>query len=253
MFFQTKNNIPEVYINESRDFQLISSALDSIYNYLLSNKSKMDYLDDLELVDAKLLDLIKDYLGFFTDQYYPENLLRSILINFPYMIKNKGSYNGVKIAIEALQNAFTSISYINIIRTGESKDNTSLTGFDNSTFEISTDGVIINQNYIDEVLAYVLPIGALVDRIYIVQAINTLTPESFTSKDDLIILNLQDKTNSNNYLLGSIRKSQTFLGMNNSTEITASNTLEQKYIGKIGQTPIVKQAITKHITINKGN
>ena len=186
MFYQTKNNIPEVYINESRDFQLISSALDSIYNYLLSNKSKMDYLDDLELVDAKLLDLIKDYLGFFTDQYYPENLLRSILINFPYMIKNKGSYNGVKIAIEALQNAFTSISYINIIRTGESKDNTSLTGFDNSTFEISTDGVIINQNYIDEVLAYVLPIGALVDRIYIVQAINTLTPESFTSKDDLI-------------------------------------------------------------------
>jgi hypothetical protein len=54
-----------------------------MYNTLLSNQFKLNYIDDIELVDAKLLDLISKYLGFFTSEYYPEDLLRSILINFP--------------------------------------------------------------------------------------------------------------------------------------------------------------------------
>lgn len=244
MVFKTRNNVPEVYTNRSRDFQLISNTLDCIYNYLLSNKSKMDYLDDIEVVDSKLLDLLKDYLGFFTDQYYPENLLRSILINFPAMIKNKGNYNGVKIAVEALQNAFTNISFIDIIRKEENKDGASLTGYDNSIFEISTDGVVISQNYIDDVLSYVLPIGALIDRIYTVRAINTLTPESFTTSDDITLINAQTLGSTYSYILGTIRKSDSLNGISENL---------YKYLSKVGQTPIVKQSLTKHITIGKGN
>lgn len=99
MLFQTKNKVPEVYIKESRDFQLLASILDVAFNYLISNQNKLNYLDDIELVDSKLLDLISIYLGFFTNQYYPENLLRSILINFPEMIRNKGSNKGLTVAV----------------------------------------------------------------------------------------------------------------------------------------------------------
>lgn len=67
MLFETRNNVPDIYTKASRDFQLISSAFDCMYNALINNQLKLNYIDSLEIVDAKLLDLIKDYLGFFTD------------------------------------------------------------------------------------------------------------------------------------------------------------------------------------------
>lgn len=102
MLFSTRNNVPDIYMTSSRDFQLFGAILDSIYNYLISNQVKINYMDDLEIVDAKLLPLISKYLGFFTDIYYPEDLLRSILMNFPSMVKNKGSRLGIEIAVKAL-------------------------------------------------------------------------------------------------------------------------------------------------------
>lgn len=126
--------------------------IDALYNYGISNQLKINYIDDLEIVDAKLLSLISKYLGFFTDMYYPEDLLRAILMNFPDMIRNKGSFKGIQTAVKALQNAYTDISFVDITPTDEE-----------SHYIISTDGVIIDQNYIDEVLAYVLPIGTIID------------------------------------------------------------------------------------------
>lgn len=58
--------------------------------------------------------------------------------------------------------------------------------YDNTQFSISTDGVIINQNYIEEVLKYVLPIGAIVDQILVIQDMNNLTPDRFGNTDTII-------------------------------------------------------------------
>lgn len=231
MLFSTRNNVPDIYMTSSRDFQLFGAILDSIYNYLISNQLKINYIDDLEIVDAKLLPLISKYLGFFTNMYYPEDLLRAILMNFSSMVKNKGSKLGIEIAVKALQNAFADITFVNVAADPDIP----------GKYNISTDGVIINQAYIDEVLSYVLPIGAIVDQFQILQDINTLKPELFKNTDKPIGL-FFDSSDSSDYwvqdgdielLLGSIR---------NSAIIENQKHNLNKYFSKIGQTPIVKKA-----------
>lgn len=226
MLFSTRNNVPDIYMTSSRDFQLFGAILDSIYNYLISNQVKINYMDDLEIVDAKLLPLISKYLGFFTDIYYPEDLLRSILMNFPSMVKNKGSRLGIEIAVKALQNAFADITFVNVAADPEIP----------GKYNISTDGVIINQAYVDEVLSYVLPIGAIVDQFYILQDINTLKSELFKNSDNPIGL-FFNLNSSGELLLSSIRNSADIPDI-----LETTNNLN-KYFSKVGQTPIVKEAI----------
>ena len=233
MLFQTKNKVPEVYIKESRDFQLLASILDVAFNYLISNQNKLNYLDDIELVDSKLLDLISIYLGFFTNQYYPENLLRSILINFPEMIRNKGSNKGLTVAVQALQNSYTDITQVSIALSGDKE------------YILSTDGVLIDQKYIEEVLKYVTPIGAIIDSIHIIQDMNDLTPERFKNEDQILSLNAQKDGNGGSpWFLGQIR---------NSPELgEGRSNIQNIFLSRVGQTPIVKESVIRYITVKQG-
>lgn len=156
----TKDMAPEIYSTESRDFQLVSKVFDLAINSVINNEAKMKYLSFISKIDAKLLRLLASYIGFFSDQYYPENLLRSILANFPDMIKNKGNITSLEIAIKALQNAYTSISDIKI----EKDENIDL------AYRIKTDGVIIDSNYVNDVLKYVRPAGVIISSIDRVEA-----------------------------------------------------------------------------------
>lgn len=151
MLFQTKKNVPDVYIDESRDFQLLGNIFDIVFNANINNMSKLDYLRFVSLLDASLLQPMATYLGFFTTLYYPEDLMRSILLNFREIVKYKGTEKGFKIAIESLQNAYRGISELSVKR-----------GDDGYTILISSDGVIIDQRYIDDLLRYVCPVGCFI-------------------------------------------------------------------------------------------
>lgn len=237
MLFKTRNNVPEVYSTSSRDFQLLSAAFDCVYNTLITNQSKLNYLDNIETVDANMLELLKDYLGFFTNQYYPENLLRSILINFPEAIRYKGSLKGVEVAIEALQNAYTDISYVTIRKQEQ----------DSSRISIETDGVLLNQNYIDELLKYVLPIGIIIDQIIVSRDMKDLPGDEIFSQDSVWGLKTDSSDSSSDgyypYIIGSIRNM--FQQYGNAYNLNY-------FLSKIGQTPVVRTSQSpKKIIIKK--
>ena len=151
MFFKSQNNVPDVYTNESRDFQLIEKVCDVAFNTTLSNLSRVQFIRAVSTIDAALLTPLASYLGFFTELYYPERILRSVLTNFREMIQYKGTLKGISLGIKSLQDAFSGVSYIDIKESDDYK-----------TIVVTTDGVVIDQSYVDDVLRYVLPVGVRV-------------------------------------------------------------------------------------------
>lgn len=87
---------PQIYTEESRDFQLLSRLYDSVFNGL-----KFDTDSILDLIDTKecrtsVLQLLQTKLGFFTERKIDDEKLRSILECFPILVRNKGSLRSIK-------------------------------------------------------------------------------------------------------------------------------------------------------------
>ena len=87
---------PQIYTDESRDFQLLSRLYDSVFNGL-----KFDTDSILDLIDTKecrtsVLQLLQTKLGFFTERKIDDEKLRSILECFPILVRNKGSLRAIK-------------------------------------------------------------------------------------------------------------------------------------------------------------
>lgn len=87
---------PQVYTEDSRDFQLLSRLYDSVFNGI-----KFDTDSILSLIDTKscrrnILQLLQTKLGFFTERKIDDEKLRSILECFPTLVRNKGSLRAVK-------------------------------------------------------------------------------------------------------------------------------------------------------------
>ena len=170
MFFKTQNNVPDVYTTESRDFQLLEKICDVTFNTTLSNLSKVQFIRYVETIDAALLKPLASYLGFFTEQYYPEELLRSILANFRDMIKNKGTLKSIEIATNALQSAYKGVSDVRIDTATD----------DPYEIIVISDGVVIDSSYVDEVMKYIAPVGVKIVQSYSSAMTNTSQIEPAT-------------------------------------------------------------------------
>ena len=100
--FRLQDNVPEIYVNESRDFQLICRMMDAIQG---STKYKIDSLihtSNTKECNASLLQHLKYKLGFFDDVDLTDEQLRFVLMGFPYIMRYKGS----KKAIEDTMNLY---------------------------------------------------------------------------------------------------------------------------------------------------
>lgn len=101
MILRIENHTPEVYVNESRDFQVLCRIFDVMFNALQSNIDSMKYITDTSDCDNKLLSLLQSKLGFFSDLQISDETLRYILEAFPYLVKNKGNSTAIYQALYA--------------------------------------------------------------------------------------------------------------------------------------------------------
>lgn len=96
---------PDVYYNESRDFQFIGRLYDIILNYV---KTNVDLLYDLPLSDnsdSQFIELLAFTLGFQPKHKYTAKHLRAICSVFSDILRNKGTIQSVLIACYAIFNA----------------------------------------------------------------------------------------------------------------------------------------------------
>ena len=167
MLFKLEENVPDIYVEMSRDFQLLCRVYNILVNSNIITQSKIRQQLNIEQIDDKLLKLLAGRLGFNSDNYIPTEVMRSILLQFPFMIKNKGTKVGIEQAIKSVIKQTSKVNSVYV------SDITIATGEIKVTVE-SDDASAVDISYLSNVLKYVVPVG------YIVNVAVSQTPTSPT-------------------------------------------------------------------------
>lgn len=146
--FRLQENVPEIYVKASRDFQLFCRIYDVINNSIRFNAKSIDNLLNPMLASDRILQLLATRVGFFPQHDYNTNALREVISAFPFIIKNKGSKLGIEMAL-------------NVILKIENNYDKSFVLIDteNSLVGIYTKNKIKGEDLLRDVLSYIIPIG----------------------------------------------------------------------------------------------
>ena len=183
--FRLTNNVPDVYVNQSRDFQLLLRLYDSIFSGTKLDIDSMQGLINTSKTRNSILPLLSTKVGFFTNLEINDDKLRILLGGFPSLIRNKGSLLAIK---EAL-NLYLKTEHIkcNIIISYSNVETTM--GNErvlDHTLSIGSDKTLKNPQILQEIFKYILPIGFRY-RFYSFRSLETEVTE-LENNEDIIIL-----------------------------------------------------------------
>ena len=167
--FRLQDNVPNYYVDESRDFQLLCRVIDVYLKGCLSKSSTIPYQLDLDKCGEQLLYAIANMQGFTTKKYFPPNILRNILKVFPYCIKRKGTKEAIELASYAVLSTDRLIYYIKVQVISRTND-----GVGDYTIRITCNTQSEYLPYLEELLRFLVPIGWRIEY----QLLNTFRKEA---------------------------------------------------------------------------
>jgi hypothetical protein len=216
-----KNNIPSPYVSESRDFQIFMRVLDFVQNSIKFDIDSISNIIDTDIISGDYVENLKSKIGFFTENIYSDEDLRKILAAFPYIIRYKGSEEGIVRCV----NTFLNIKGV--------KDGCKVE-IHNSGMNDYTVSIGVSKNNLDltmlyDMLSYVLPAGYFVE-VYFYEGADTpatkglleqrvipITPTSKLNSQvrndkDISTTNIKDIKDNRGHTIGhdSIEKYRTF-------------------------------------------
>lgn len=98
--FRLQNNVPNIYPNKSRDFQVFCRLVDLYFSGVKLDASAPTNTLDADTCPERLLPLLQSKVGYTTfDTVATAEQLRKILKLFPYLLRTKGSIIGVAEAV----------------------------------------------------------------------------------------------------------------------------------------------------------
>ncbi len=152
--FRLQNNVPEVYVQKSRDFQLFCRLYDSVFNGVKYSIDSMMNTSSAKDCNAVLLDLLKTKLGIFADIDLAEDQLRLLLQAFPYIIRHKGSKRGIQYMLSLFHR-------MNAVKTPMSFEiwNVDSTGNLIYEIELTSDSKLQHDELLLELIKYIIPTG----------------------------------------------------------------------------------------------
>ena len=112
---KVKDLVPEVYYNQSRDFQFLGRAFEVVFNYLKMNIDLMEGLPYSSNVDDTMIPLLAKTLGFETKHQYNTQDLKTICSVFVELVRNKGTSTSIERACKTLMNAQNVSGYLNVV------------------------------------------------------------------------------------------------------------------------------------------
>ena len=180
--FVLQNKVPEVYINESRDFQLLCRLWEGSWAGVKYNLDTIISSLDPFNIKGEFLELLATKVGFFTDEDIEDNVLRYIISTFKYALRYKGSREGIRIAFTAILNSeHIVLSDTDIIIDINNKDH---------SITINSPEEVRNTLALREYLKYILPPGYT----YTVNkyAVSDKNTSKFKHNDHYAVLNLQN-------------------------------------------------------------
>lgn len=161
MLFKLEENVPDIYVEMSRDFQLLCRVYDIFVNSNIITQSKIRQQLNIDQIDDKLLKLLAGRLGFSSDNYIPIEVIRNILLQFPFMIKNKGTKIGIEQAIKSVIKQTSNVSNVSI----SSISSVNINDGEIDVTVVSDDASAVDTSYLSDVLKYVVPVGYTVNVI----------------------------------------------------------------------------------------
>ena len=102
MEFRLENNVPNIYTEVSRDFQLFCKIFNVYLGANLNRAYTVPYILDVDKCDESLLYALANMQGFVTDKYIPPNVLRGICKVFPFCIRRKGTRRAIEVMSQAV-------------------------------------------------------------------------------------------------------------------------------------------------------
>ena len=100
--FRIENNVPDVYVNNSRDFQLLARLKTVLFAAIKHDINSTRFLSNTTYCRDSQLENLSTKLGFFHNTTLNSDVLRTVLQAFPYLVRRKGT----KQAIEQTINCF---------------------------------------------------------------------------------------------------------------------------------------------------
>lgn len=162
--FRLQDNVPDIYVDKSRDFQLFCRLYDSVFGGVKFSIDSLQNASSTRMCDESLLPLLKTKVGLFTDLTVDSDELRSLLEAFPYIIRYKGS----KLGLDRILNVYSRIMKISGFSC--SYDIAELKNF---KLKLIVNKKPENDKLLLELLKIILPSGYIVD--YEISDVNSST------------------------------------------------------------------------------
>lgn len=187
------NMVPEVYVNQSRDFQLLCRLIDTAFNAAYTNIEKLRFSNDYENCSSSWLKQLASKIGFEYTSYITDDELRKILSCFKYLVSYKGSLRGIQGAIQLFMNIKHIYFRYDINVTSRTQGEINAP---NDTIEIIIYNMRVdNLDILSDILKYILPCGYNFSYIFAVEIKDDQAqPIDYAQKVDIGILNVVNNT-----------------------------------------------------------
>ena len=146
---KVRDLVPEVYYNESRDFQTIGRVYEAIFNYLKTNADLMASLPISGGSDWHMLNLMATTLGFQGRREYDNDELRALCMSLIPILRLKGSKSSVVLAVNTMLNAHGIDEVPTILVDPE----------DNFNYLIYISERLTDTTLLEDLMDYILPAG----------------------------------------------------------------------------------------------
>lgn len=185
---------PQVYSDESRDFQILCRVGDFAFNQVKYETDTIPNIVDSNKIKDNILPLLQTKLGFFSNSTsLNSEELRLVLKIFPRIIKLKGSDLALKYILNACLKLYNISASFQIEKvTTDTKVGNVI--FDNHSILIGINKIINITNIIQELIKYIMPPGY---KIYIYYYSDIPLSSSYTYKDYIDLVVSSDNINSN--------------------------------------------------------
>lgn len=185
--FRAVDNVPSVYSTESRDFQLFLRVLDFVQNSIKYDIDTMIYSLSTEDAPSHYLERLKSKVGFYNSHEIDDKALRLALIVFPFIIRYKGSVEGIKRCVNAY------LRHLGI------RDPIRLNIYNAHpthpyTIKIGIPSRVKDTFLLEDLLSYILPTGYFVE-MYLYENV-TFEPTESVVNFDYVVLSPYEEENT---------------------------------------------------------
>ena len=150
------NQVPHIYYNESRDFQVFGRLYEVLFNYIKSNVDLIYNLPTGYYSDKKLIQLLAKTLGFQSKHEYITKDLQNLLSIFSYILKRKGTLEALEIVSTLLLTSQNLLGTATVLLKEDPVTDKQL-----YEVEIIFPEVVQDLELLDDVFNYILPAGYL--------------------------------------------------------------------------------------------